>query len=479
MICTYLLLLSVQTKKMKKHYTAFSEFVRDVALICHNAQVYNRPSSSFFKDAGQIRELFKAELQKLAKQGTISAQDADLPDLGEIPEVDDEELDEEEEEEQEDDDDDEVDDEVDDEEDDEDDADDSDFDARRSRKGVSKDEGDRTKRTRPPKMLNPLEARLHSMLRNLNEVKWDGERLTEIFDILPDREEHPDYYETIKMPIAIADIKSRAKRNNYMSLDQVAADFDLMFNNAKEYNEDDSLIFKAAVELQRRHRPLLEREKARPENDFRDEEGRLPMYSITNRGERWRTGDWVCITNPNDVTKPTVAQIFRTWLDAQNLGWVNVCWYYRPDQTVHRSTKTWYDNEVVKTSQFRNHRVDELVDRCFVMSVQRYPVGRPRGLPKDKAVYVCRWRYNEDKHRFSSIKNWTICLPDEIRDKDYEMEMFDVPIMMRKVNSPIKHLLREDAKPSDPLPKPTWGAANAPPLIGAVHSREREANVSF
>jgi hypothetical protein len=59
------------------------------------------------------------------------------------------------------------------------------------------------------------------------------------------------------------------------------------------------------------------------------------------------------------------------------------------------------------------------------------------------------------------------------------MDLFDVPRKMKKVASPIKHLLREDAKEDDPLPKPTWGAANAPPIVGAVHKRPREANVSF
>ena len=59
------------------------------------------------------------------------------------------------------------------------------------------------------------------------------------------------------------------------------------------------------------------------------------------------------------------------------------------------------------------------------------------------------------------------------------MDLFDAPRKMRKVPSPIKHLLREDAKEDDPLPKPTWGATNAPPIVGAVHRRPREANVSL
>lgn len=191
------------------------------------------------------------------------------------------------------------------------------------------------------------------------------------------------------------------------------------------------------------------------------------------------SGDWVHITNVNDLTKPIVAQIYRIWADNSGQKWVNACWYYRPDQTVHRFEKHFFENEVVKTSQYRNHRIEEVVDRCYVMFITRFGKGRPRGLSKDKAVYVCEARYNEEKHKFNKIKTWTSCLPDEVREKDYEIDPFDVPRRLRKIPSPIKHLLRDDAKPTDPLPKPTWGAPNAPPLIGAVHCHERGENVSW
>lgn len=173
-----------------------------------------------------------------------------------------------------------------------------------------------------------------------------------------------------------------------------------------------------------------------------------------------------------------MAQIYRTWEDKAGQKWVNACWYYRPEQTVHRAEKHFYESEVVKTGQYRDHRIQEVIDRCFVMFITRFPKGRPRGLPKEKSVYVCESRYNEDRHRFAKIKTWVSCVPDEVREKDYQMELFDQPRRLKKMPSPIKHLLRDDAKPTDSMPKPTWGASNAPPLIGAVHCRERESNVS-
>lgn len=210
------------------------------------------------------------------------------------------------------------------------------------------------------------------------------------------------------------------------------------------------------------------------------EEGRLPLPGgILHNGQLWKVGDWINIQNPNDVTKPIVAQIYRTWQDADGEKWVNACWYYRPEQTVHQYEKHFYPNEVVKTGQYRDHRVDEIIDRCFVMFITRYTKGRPQGLSADKDVYVCDSRYNEEKHKLNKIKTWASCLPDEVRDQDYPMDLFDGGVKrIKKVASPILHLLKEDAKDTDELPKPRWGADNAPPVVGAVYKGPRDENVS-
>lgn len=184
------------------------------------------------------------------------------------------------------------------------------------------------------------------------------------------------------------------------------------------------------------------------------------------------------IQNPNDAKKPIVGQIYRTWRDVQGRNWINACWYYRPEQTVHRWERHFWENEVVKTGQYRDHKIEEVVDRCFVMFFTRFHKGRPRGFPADKVVYVCENRYNEEKFRLNRIKTWASCLPDEVRDKDYEMSMFEPPRKMKKNPSPLKHLLPADAKETDTLPQPTWGLPNAPPIVGAVHRRPREPNVS-
>jgi len=65
----------------------FKSFVEDFALICYNAQTfYHPPSSIIYNDAELLRELFEGELKKLVDDKTITPEDAELPDLGGIPE---------------------------------------------------------------------------------------------------------------------------------------------------------------------------------------------------------------------------------------------------------------------------------------------------------------------------------------------------------------------------------------------------------
>ncbi|KAM6484921.1 hypothetical protein HDV62DRAFT_274850 [Trichoderma sp. SZMC 28011] len=481
---------TVRSKIQKKQYTAFPEFVKDVAQICHNAQVYNRPSAPIFGAAERLREILQEELKKLVDSGDITADDARLPDLGELPPVEESpsQQSEDEDEEGRNNEDDDEDDEDDEEEEETDgDSDDEDYKGRRGRRYTS-DRGSRSndkdarfqqKRGRPPMVLTPTEARIFSLLKELRKIKdADGNALAVPFERLPDKTVVPDYYQIIANPIALDNIKKKTKRKKYQTVDQALSDLELMFENAKAYNEDDSPVYEAAVKLQQQARVLAEQEKLKPDDDFRDEDGKLPLASIEYSGETWRVGDWVHIRNPNDLAKPIVAQIFRTWQDRAGQKWINACWYYRPEQTVHRFEKHFYVHEVVKTGQYRDHPIADVIDRCYVMFVTRFNKGRPRGLAPDKDVYVCESRYNEEKFHFNKIKTWASCVPDEVRDKDYEMDLFDVPRQMKKIPSPIKHLLRDDAKETDELPRPTWGSPNAPPIIGAVHRRPPGPNES-
>ncbi|KAI4197618.1 MAG: hypothetical protein LQ346_002963 [Caloplaca aetnensis] len=481
-------LSTLKSKLQNRQYSSFTDFVRDCALIPHNAQTYNRPEAGAYQDALVIKGVMAKEFQQLVEEKVISTGDAVWPDLGDIPPASPRPLEEEED-----------DDDEDEEDDDEEEGDESEDEGgkRKRRRGprslaaITKREGGskedaqkgaeadpRKRRGRPPRVDTPMESRIKAVLKGIRKHKNDmGQIMIHQFEKLPDKTTMPEYYLEIKDPIAVEIIKRKQKRKKYQSVDHFMRDIDTMFNNAKSYNQDESQIYKDAVLLQAEAHKLAEAEKNKPDDEYVMEEGRLPLPNgILHNGELWKVGDWVHIQNPNDVTKPIVAQIYRTWQDSEGQKWVNACWYYRPEQTVHQYEKHFYPNEVVKTGQYRDHHIDEVLDRCFVMFCTRYSRGRPRGLPKDKEVYVCDSRYNEEKHKMNKIKTWASCLPDEVRDKDYEMDLFDGPKRTKKVPTPLLHTLKEETKETDDIPKPRWGAENAPPIVGAVHKGPRDEN---
>lgn len=89
----------------------------------------------------------------------------------------------------------------------------------------------------------------YETVREYQEPK--GKRqLSLIFTKLPSKIEYADYYDIIKDPIDMERIAQKLKQGAYESLDDLAADFLLMLENACKYNEPDSQIYKDALVLQ-------------------------------------------------------------------------------------------------------------------------------------------------------------------------------------------------------------------------------------
>ncbi|KAG5519873.1 hypothetical protein PMAC_000150 [Pneumocystis sp. 'macacae'] len=72
----------------------------------------------------------------------------------------------------------------------------------------------------------------------------------EMFLELPNKRIYPDYYILIKKPIALNKIKKRLDSSYYNSLDEFKADFYQMFENARTYNEEGSMIYDDANALE-------------------------------------------------------------------------------------------------------------------------------------------------------------------------------------------------------------------------------------
>ncbi|XP_023136069.2 polybromo 1, like isoform X5 [Amphiprion ocellaris] len=110
-------------------------------------------------------------------------------------------------------------------------------------------------------MSNPI-FQLYEAVRGARNNQ--GQIFAEPFQHLPSRREYPDYYQQIKHPIALQQIRAKMKNGDYESVEQMEADLTLMFENAKRYNMPNSSIYKRAFRLQQimqaKRRELLRRD---------------------------------------------------------------------------------------------------------------------------------------------------------------------------------------------------------------------------
>lgn len=83
----------------------------------------------------------------------------------------------------------------------------------------------------------------------VNMKSKHGDTISEIFMELPSKEEYPDYYEIIEVPLGFEDIEKKIKAGGYPDLTALTADFYQVFANAHHYNESGSVVYNYATIL--------------------------------------------------------------------------------------------------------------------------------------------------------------------------------------------------------------------------------------
>ncbi|GAA5949966.1 hypothetical protein JCM10213_004270 [Rhodosporidiobolus nylandii] len=296
---------------------------------------------------------------------------------------------------------------------------------------------------------------------------------------LPDPVERPDYYEAVTNPVSLDSIEEKIKSGAYPTPEAFDRDLHHLFEIMKIFIRPESggTLYSDLMVLQRLYQELTKRRSALersshiddaaalssvgggPGNVKREDEpgsatdlksrattrpttkDKIFLDGINFKGDVLRTGDWVHLLNPDNPAKPIIAQIWKTYKRPDSpQRCLSVCWYYRPEETVHPASRMFYENEVFKTGVFLDHAVEDFVSRCCVMFLTKYTRGRPLppiwapGLP----LYVCEHRYKDDAKAFKKIKSWNSCVPEEIRKQEYEFEEYADGHVdhLKKVQSP-------------------------------------------
>ncbi|GAA5821514.1 hypothetical protein JCM10212_000922 [Sporobolomyces blumeae] len=289
---------------------------------------------------------------------------------------------------------------------------------------------------------------------------------------LPDRAARPDYYQLISDPVALSTIDAKIRARQYPTPEAFDRDLMHLFDTAKVFIRPDTpgTLYSDLIVLQRLYQEMtkcgadvsdpdvalavgngpgnIKREDG-PEHDAKigrpttrpTIKDKVLLDSINFKGHVLKVGDWVYLCNSQNPGKPIIAQVWQTYKRTDSAQrCLSVCWYYRPEETIHPASRQFYENEVFKTGIFIDHVIEEFVGRCFVMFFTRYTRGRPRppAWTPDIPLYVCEFRYKDDVKAFKKIKSWNSCVPEQVRNNEYEFEPYaDEHVdVLPKVKSP-------------------------------------------
>ncbi|KAL1412641.1 hypothetical protein Q8F55_000388 [Vanrija albida] len=88
------------------------------------------------------------------------------------------------------------------------------------------------------------------ILDGVYKAKDGSRRMCDIFRELPDEDEYADYYETIPEPECLDQISTRLGQQGFASPELFFKQLQLVFLNAKHYNEENSMVYNDAQKLE-------------------------------------------------------------------------------------------------------------------------------------------------------------------------------------------------------------------------------------
>ncbi|KAF4079056.1 hypothetical protein AMELA_G00188770 [Ameiurus melas] len=265
------------------HYKSISAMSKDIDLLAKNAKAYNEPGSQVYKDANTIKKVFlqrRTELEQaeptkssLRIRNRRSAQGDRLPAITVSLQP----------------------------------GSESDEDSILSG-SVRYDAGEMESESGHTRLAtsDPI-FQLYQAVRGGRNTQ--GQLVAEPFLQLPSRREYPDYYNQIKYPISLQQIREKMRNGEYEGVEQVESDLNTMFDNAKRYNVPNSAIYKRAQKLQQ-----IMQLKMR---ELRDDEGETLLSVMTPTPD---TGSSKRKSHKKNTKKNRMKALFAAVTEAREAG---------------------------------------------------------------------------------------------------------------------------------------------------------------
>jgi chromatin structure-remodeling complex subunit RSC1/2 len=101
-----------------------------------------------------------------------------------------------------------------------------------------------------------------------------------------------------------------------------------------------------------------------------------------HKGMAFVTGDYVHVSNADEPAKPIIGQVFKVFKPTKGayVGQtsVSVCWYFRPEGTIHPASRLFWDHEILKTGYFGDHVLADVLEKVGAQFYSKAIRGRPK-----------------------------------------------------------------------------------------------------
>lgn len=198
-------LCNIRARVKSGYYCSVSDLVDDLNTMFDNAKHYNRADSRIYKDAVKLQKIMQIKARELINLEKEVESDGDSAEERNT--------------------------------------------RRKSKKSPSDDKRRSIRRSHEPDTQTKKRMRIlyKTLIDSIDET---SRPLINMFMEKPSRKDYPDYYQVICDPIDMKSIDINIKGDKYLTEEALLNDFKLMFSNCRQYNEEDSLIYRDADTLE-------------------------------------------------------------------------------------------------------------------------------------------------------------------------------------------------------------------------------------
>eukprot|EP01147_Barroeca_monosierra_P002562 gene2562-5481_t len=292
---------------------------------------------------------------------------------------------------------------------------------------------------KPAPLITQIGLEVITTLRYLSR---DDRNLSSEFLALPDPIEMEEYYELIEAPIALSTIHLKLLKCVYNTLVELVDDFKLLFRNARVFNEPDSQVYKDVVALEKEfveifqkvveplniHSPVANLTHQEMVSEFELQQSDIlsvvPVDSIDPSDVKQEI-DSMTTSNLYTGTKHQESEVIKPrdyvlvynhfsfsgesslpFTPALLIFIYSVTYFYRPRETFHVPTRSFYKNEVLLSTEAYVHPARHILRKCLVLFCRDYIKNEVRQFPPDD-VFIVESRYNANQKATRPIKLWS------------------------------------------------------------------------